>query len=377
MPPWVEPDDGLVEGFSSHSAEQTVPGRHSKKIEALASLYNTKGTLDPHGVLKARTRAPPLPEIGSSIAKSSKRPPHSRSMPELGRTDVASQQLPTEHGRELLQPLKPPALPKRLAALPPGPLGAQFDASPVRFDGTTAEKVQQEVDMQGQMQRRLQLQLKQSHAALAQERLQTVRAKKLGDHALAQAERSQEQALEQARVQREAAEKRLARQMGAQRRMLEKDMEQMHATQKTVEEKVKEAAESAAKGRRALLERLREKDEQLREAHAELERARDRVRRGVCEHSRMNAGHAVLFPSPPPVCFLPLFPSLPCITSHPRSPRTLRLPPHYPDRYKRRLSTPTAPLCAGGGRARSQRAKAQRADECEAGGGEGTDRRRG
>ena len=136
MPPWVEPDDGLVEGFSSHSAEQTVPGRHSKKIEALASLYNTKGTLDPHGVLKARTRAPPLPEIGSSIAKSSKRPPHSRSMPELGRTDVASQQLPTEHGRELLQPLKPPALPKRLAALPPGPLGAQFDASPVRFDGT-------------------------------------------------------------------------------------------------------------------------------------------------------------------------------------------------------------------------------------------------
>ena len=71
--------------------------------------------------------------------------------------------------------------------------------------------------MQGQMQRRLQLQLKQSHAALAQERLQTVRAKKLGDHALAQAERSQEQALEQARVQREAAEKRLARQMGAQR----------------------------------------------------------------------------------------------------------------------------------------------------------------
>ena len=78
--------------------------------------------------------------------------------------------------------------------------------------------------MQGQMQRRLQLQLKQSHAALAQERLQTVRAKKLGDHALAQAERSQEQALEQARVQREAAEKRLARQMGAQRRMLEKDI---------------------------------------------------------------------------------------------------------------------------------------------------------
>ena len=339
MPPWVEPDDGLVEGFSSHSAEQTVPGRHSKKIEALASLYNTKGTLDPHGVLKARTRAPPLPEIGSSIAKSSKRPPHSRSMPELGRTDVASQQLPTEHGRELLQPLKPPALPKRLAAQPPGPLGAQFDASPVRFDGTTAEKVQQEVDMQGQMQRRLQLQLKQSHAALAQERLQTVRAKKLGDHALAQAERSQEQALEQARVQREAAEKRLARQMGAQRRMLEKDMEQMHATQKTVEEKVKEAAESAAKGRRALLERLREKDEQLREAHAELERARDRVRRGVCEHSRMNAGTSgplSLSPSrllSPPLSLPPVHHLTSPLSSYSPPPPTLPRPIQAPSQH--------------------------------------------
>ena len=273
-------------------AEQTVPGRHSKKIEALASLGGRRPSA-------ARDRVVDRMQQEAEQACPSW----------AGRTLAA---LPTEHGRELLQPLKPPALPKRLAALPPGPLGAQFDASPVRFDGTTAEKVQQEVDMQGQMQRRLQLQLKQSHAALAQERLQTVRAKKLGDHALAQAERSQEQALEQARVQREAAEKRLARQMGAQRRMLEKDMEQRRR---------RRSAESAAKGRRALLERLREKDEQLREAHAELERARDRVRRGVCEHSRMN-GQAV--------------PVVSQLSSY--------SPPPPTDRYKRRLSTPCAPL---------------------------------
>ena len=303
---WSELEDASAEAVDFSSAGlagdgQTVRERHGKKLEALASLYNTKGTVDPHGVLKARAHAPPLPELGSLPAKRSKKPSLSRSMPELGRSDLASQerrqqqqqqhqQQRNEHGTPLSQPRKPPALPKRLAALPPGPPGTQFDASPVRFDGTAAEKVQQEVDMQGQLQRQLQLQLKQSHAALAQERLQTLRAKKVGDHALAQAERSQEQALEQARVQREAAEKRLARQMGAQRRMLEKEMEQMHATQKTVEEKVKEAAESAAKGRRALLERLREKDEQLREAHAELEHAKDRVRRGGVDSRSPEAG---------------------------------------------------------------------------------------
>lgn len=153
--------------------------------------------------------------------------------------------------------------------LPPPPnlfqnVGQAWQAhGPPDVNDSSAERVKLEVAASYQMAREAHQHLKVAHQQLQEERLSTIRAKKQGEQALAEAEKIKDTAQDAAKQLREGAENRLVRQLAAQRRLLEKEMRQS-------QHEMKLAAENASSSNREQTVKIRELKEAVRNGKAEL-----------------------------------------------------------------------------------------------------------